>query len=363
MLNGSSRPPPRAQVVHGTSSPSSPSQKKKIDGCGYFRPKVDDLVRGYTFRASLGQGVFGHVFQVTKDEKTYACKVSRSGDKYKTQCAQEIEIMKELQGRNVCPNVVDSFEEFGLMFLVIECCAQSLTNYLQRHPAGLRLAEIKQLAGAIGRCLAVLKEKEIMHCDIKPDNIMLLRENDLDTVRLIDFGIATHGESHHEYLQALGYRAPEVVFGSKPYTRAIDLWSTGVVLFEARTGRQLFHPASNAELCFQMLCLLGVPPEELAALRFYVPAQFRFFFQHRDALVRANVSEDEQFFPEETLLALASKKPSRFNEGRDLAAELFNSRLDEGYEADDAVLRIVRGLLAYTNRWDVDGVLRWAKGQ
>ena len=180
--------------------------------------------------------------------------------------------MQSLRGKGVCPDVIDAFEEHGLTFLVTEMCAQSLTSYLQRHPAGLGLAQMRELAGALGRCLAGLRDAEIVHCDIKPDNIMLLRENDLRTIRFIDFGSATRGESPHEYLQALGYRAPEVVFRCKPYNCAIDLWSAGVVLFGARTGRQLFHPASNAELCLQMLCLLGTPPPELAMHRFYTPA-------------------------------------------------------------------------------------------
>lgn len=269
--------------------------------------------------------------------------------------------MKSLRGKDVCPDVVDAFEEHGVSFLVTEMCAQSLTVYLQKHPAGLRLAQMQELAGALGRCLSTLREAGIVHCDIKPDNVMLLRENDLRSVRLIDFGSATYGEPAHEYLQALGYRAPEIVFRCKPYDRAIDLWSVGVILFEARTGRQLFYPASNAELCLQMLCLLGTPPTELATRRFYAPAQFRFFFQHRETLLRLGISEDASFFPEEALLALALKKPSPFNEARDLTAELFNSGLDEGYEADDAVLHLVRGLLSYASRWDTEDILRWAR--
>lgn len=302
MLNTGRRPPSgggRAEAVRTS---------QHVDGCGFFRPRVGFQVRGYAFEALLGQGVFGRVFRVQSGESVCACKVSRLGDKYRAQCVQEAEIMKELRGKGVCPDVVDCFEEFGLFFMVMELCAQSLMSYLQRRPAGLRLPEMRLLASGLGKCLSTLRELEIMHCDVKPDNAMLLRENDLGSLRLVDFGSATRGESPHEYLQAIGYRAPEVVFGRKPYTRALDLWGAGVILFEARTGRQLFHPASNTELCLQMLCLLGTPPAELAERRFYTPAQFRFFFQHREALLRIGVAEDDQFFPEETILALALKK-------------------------------------------------------
>lgn len=55
------------------------SAKSPLDSCGYFRPKVGEVVNGYAFCAQLGQGVFGRVFRVEKGGNVYACKVSRSG--------------------------------------------------------------------------------------------------------------------------------------------------------------------------------------------------------------------------------------------------------------------------------------------
>ena len=86
-----------------------------------------------------------------------------------------------------------------------------------------------------------LKHYGIMHCDLKPENVVL-KKNESNFVKLIDFGSAmfiTDNTIHCE-MQTLPYRAPEIVLGAD-YDCAIDMWSFGCILYELITHKMLFN--------------------------------------------------------------------------------------------------------------------------
>jgi dual specificity tyrosine-phosphorylation-regulated kinase 1 len=76
-------------------------------------------------------------------------------------------------------------------------------------------------------------EVNIIHCDVKPENI-LLRDPKSSDVKLIDFGSSCFkGKRVYQYIQSRFYRSPEVILGL-PYAAHIDVWSLGCVLVSAR---------------------------------------------------------------------------------------------------------------------------------
>ena len=82
----------------------------------------------------------------------------------------------------------------------------------------------------------------IVHCDLKPENVMLEQNKDLDQIKLIDFGTAIHLESGSYSYQMVGtayYMAPEVL--NYCYTEKCDIWSCGVMLFILLTGIPPFN--------------------------------------------------------------------------------------------------------------------------
>ena len=84
-----------------------------------------------------------------------------------------------------------------------------------------------------------MKENEIIHCDIKPENILLRRPNK-SGIKIIDFGSGTfENKQFYTYIQSRFYRAPEIILGIK-YTPAIDMWSFGCMLYELCIGKPLF---------------------------------------------------------------------------------------------------------------------------
>ena len=90
-------------------------------------------------------------------------------------------------------------------------------------------------------------EVGIVHRDIKPENFLLYNDGRRNIIKLIDFGFATNctnGETMNEQLGTPQYAAPEI-FEQKLYTNKVDMWSTGVVLYNMIKGTQ---PFSNKDI-------------------------------------------------------------------------------------------------------------------
>ena len=127
---------------------------------------------------------------------------------------------------------------------------------------GLSLSLIKRFAIQILQTLVLLQEAKIIHCDLKPENV-LLRQPNRSAIKVIDFGSSCFSDKRvYTYIQSRFYRAPEIILGI-PYSTAIDMWSFGCILAELYIGFPIFPGESEAE---QLLCImefLGVPPREI----------------------------------------------------------------------------------------------------
>ena len=84
-----------------------------------------------------------------------------------------------------------------------------------------------------------LFEHNIIHCDLKPENI-LLRKANKSGIKVIDFGSSCFEDKKvYTYIQSRFYRAPEIMLGI-PYTKSIDMYSFGCIIYELASGEPLF---------------------------------------------------------------------------------------------------------------------------
>ncbi len=140
--------------------------------------------------------------------------------------------------------IYDSGWEDGLPYIVLEWIdGGTLADRLQGGP--LAQDEVKKIAVELLKGLAAVHQANLLHRDIKPDNIMLGTDGE---ARLTDFSLAGLGHvstltGHDGIVGSPAYMAPELLHGSPPDARS-DLYAIGIVLLEAMTGSNPFQAAS-----------------------------------------------------------------------------------------------------------------------
>ena len=75
---------------------------------------------------------------------------------------------------------------------------------------------------------------DICHRDIKPENIMFKEKNDINSLKLLDFGLSLENFESKNYLENCGtlvYMAPELLINNIKYTKGVDVWSVGIILY------------------------------------------------------------------------------------------------------------------------------------
>ncbi len=166
------------------------------------------------------------------------------------------------------PNIVavyDVSRSSDLEYIVMELIdGITLKQYMQRKGNKLNWREALHFTIQIVKALGYAHSRGIIHRDIKPHNIMVLRDG---SVKLADFGIARVSSSSHSTLtqEALGsvhYISPEQARGSHIDARS-DLYSAGVVLYEMITGRLPFEGDSPVSVAIQHINSIPLSPREI----------------------------------------------------------------------------------------------------
>ncbi|KAM3531156.1 hypothetical protein NHJ13051_000920 [Beauveria bassiana] len=209
------------------------------------------FLQQYTLLHRLGKGHFAEVYLCIEKStgKRFAVKIftKTSGveDKAKTEgLQQEIGMLMAVSHPNVLC-LKDTFSERDRVYLVLELAPEGeLFNYIVAK-SKLSEDETRKLFKQLFHGIKYLHERNIVHRDIKPENILLV-DKDLH-VKLADFGLAKiiGEESFTTTLCGTpSYVAPEILAESKQrkYTKAVDIWSLGVVLYICLCG---FPPFSD----------------------------------------------------------------------------------------------------------------------
>jgi serine/threonine protein kinase len=104
----------------------------------------------------------------------------------------------------------------------------------------LSAPEIRPIVHDLFSALAAVHARGIVHCDVKPENILYLHGRK-DHIKLTDFGTACRiGAPLFDYFQTRFYRAPEAIFRLN-FDGALDVWSAGCVIAEMALGEPLFQ--------------------------------------------------------------------------------------------------------------------------
>ena len=201
------------------------------------------------------------------------------------------------------PNIVSVYDVSrggDMEYIVMELIdGITLKQYMEKR-GQLNWRESLHFITQIMRGLSHAHSRGIIHRDIKPQNIMVLRDG---SVKVADFGIACLADSAQTLTQeALGsvhYISPEQARGDRPDARS-DIYSSGVVLYEMLTGRLPFEGESAVSVAIQHLSSIPLAPREINP---DIPEQLRFIcmkamapdLEHRYQSADAMIADLEAF--------------------------------------------------------------------
>ena len=161
-------------------------------------------------------------------------------------------------------NVYDVGEEQGIHYIVMELVEGiTLKNYIERK-GKLTIKEATSIGIQVSMGLEVAHNNEIVHRDIKPQNIMISKDG---KVKVMDFGIAKAATSETIASNAMGsvhYTSPEQARGGYSDAKS-DIYSLGIVMFEMVTGRVPFDGETTVAVAVKHL------QEEMPSPKIYCP--------------------------------------------------------------------------------------------
>ncbi|XP_026520316.1 serine/threonine-protein kinase D1 [Notechis scutatus] len=196
----------------------------------------------------LGSGQFGIVYggKHRKTGRDVAIKIIdklRFPTKQESQLRNEVAILQNLHHLGVV-NLECMFETPERVFVVMEKLHGDMLEMILSSEKG-RLPEriTKFLITQILVALRHLHFKNIVHCDLKPENVLLASADPFPQVKLCDFGFARIiGEKsfRRSLVGTPAYLAPEVL-RNKGYNRSLDMWSVGVIIYVSLSGTFPFN--------------------------------------------------------------------------------------------------------------------------
>ena len=230
----------------------------------YIRKMLDDR---YEILEVIGEGGMAIVYRALDHRlnRDVAVKIMRdemaADEEFRRRFCTESHAVAMLSHPNIVA-VYDVSHNDNVEYIVMELVdGITLKQYIERKGV-VAWKEVVHFTKQISKALAHAHERGIIHRDIKPQNIMLLRDG---TIKVGDFGIAALEnevyENNGEAIGSIHYIAPEQARGECPDARS-DIYSLGVMMYEMLTGGLPFTGNTLGEIAVQHMNAKPVPPHE-----------------------------------------------------------------------------------------------------
>jgi serine/threonine protein kinase len=264
-------------------------------------PKVGD----YTVTRVIGQGGMGRVVQaLSPDGSTVAVKTvvwpeglnSRARWETVERFQREARAARSLTHPNIV-RVLDIGADQDTFFIVMEFLDGQSVRELISIAGSVKVDRAVEIIRSACEALAFAHDQGVIHRDIKPDNIMVLRNG---TVKLTDFGLASilyeRGVTQTGTIMGtFAYMSPEQTKGEKLDPRS-DIFSLGATFYEMVTGRQAFQAEGPAALVHKIVTedpppVSALPPHISRCLSKCLRKQPAYRFQNaREIIAALNVA-------------------------------------------------------------------------
>jgi len=334
--------------INGTAQIASTMKHDHDDAEGYYRVILGERFGDggrYLVFANLGKGMFSSVVRAKdsqRGDREVAIKIVRSQETMYKAGLKEIAILNKLRSmdpedKKHIVQLEGHFVHRGHLCMVFESLSMNLREVVKRFgkDIGLNIRAVRTYAYQLFLALSLMKKANIMHADIKPDNVLV--NNGKTHLKLCDLGSASdvsEGEIT-PYLVSRFYRAPEIILGL-PYDTALDIWSIGCTLYELYTGKILFPGRSNNHMLLLIQELRGKFNTKMIR-------KSKFSEQHFDDTNAFLSFEKDKTTGQDTIRRVMLSKPVE-----DLRARILPSHVAK--QMRDSELKLTQNFVDFLNR-------------
>ena len=230
---------------------------------------VDTVIgKRYRLAEKIGTGGMADVYKAHDEVlgRSVAVKIMHakyaSDPAFASRFRQEAQAAANLQSPYIV-NIYDWGQDGDTYYIIMEYVRGTDLKSVIREKGWLPSAEVANIGAQVCAALAIAHGYDIIHRDIKPHNIMVLPDG---AIKVMDFGIAAAGNNDMtESGSVLGtahYVSPEQAQG-KPLGATSDLYSLGIVLYEASTGKLPFDADSPVAVALKQVNEAPVRPTRI----------------------------------------------------------------------------------------------------
>uniref|UniRef100_A0A8C7L2G4 Calcium/calmodulin-dependent protein kinase IGa n=1 Tax=Oncorhynchus kisutch TaxID=8019 RepID=A0A8C7L2G4_ONCKI len=215
-----------------------------------WKKVINNIRDVFEFKKALGSGSFSEVYLV-REKKTgnlYALKCLKKKHLSCSKLENEITVLKKIRHDNVV-GLEDFYETRTHYYLVMQLVSggELFDRIIDRGVYTEKDASC--LVHQVLEAVNYLHENSIVHRDLKPENLLYFNSDENSKIMISDFGLSKM--SDHGVMSTAcgtpGYVAPEVL-AQKPYSKAVDCWSIGVITYILLCGYPPFFEDNETRL-------------------------------------------------------------------------------------------------------------------
>lgn len=230
----------------------------------------------YDFGKLIGRGAYSEVFIARDKQRNELCAVKvleRSNDEHAKLIDRELAVLKMLNHANIV-QIYDIFDSTRETYVVMEYLAGGELLDLITESDHLSERNSKQVIREVLQAIQYLHVRGIVHRDVKPENILCVNRAWPLRVKLTDFGLSKMvgipkaGGMESVMRSQCGtayYLAPEIA-NNQAYSKPVDLWACGVVLYVMLAGKFPFYGDTDEKFMRRLRAGVKFPDKEWAAI-------------------------------------------------------------------------------------------------
>ncbi|NWX20398.1 KCC1G kinase, partial [Aegotheles bennettii] len=225
--------------------------RKEEEDSSSWKKQTSNIRKTFIFMEALGSGAFSEVFLVKHRStgKLFALKcIKKSPLTRDTSLENEIAVLRKVKHENIV-TLEDIYESTTHYYLVMQLVSggELFDRILERGVYTEKDASV--VIHQVLTAVKYLHENGIVHRDLKPENLLYLTPEENSKIMITDFGLSKMEQNGimSTACGTPGYVAPEVL-AQKPYSKAVDCWSIGVITYILLCGYPPFYEETESKL-------------------------------------------------------------------------------------------------------------------